>query len=101
MHAMLCTTMIQKALLVLSMHSKLAAQPDSVVACMHAEPGAVLCAWPVLPSKDQFTKLVATTIVQIFSIPFPAFKVSRNIHPTFFEANACQPIFAVQTSSNT
>ncbi|KAK9908624.1 hypothetical protein WJX75_000582 [Coccomyxa subellipsoidea] len=39
-----------------------------------AEPGAVLCAWPVLPSKDQFTKLVATTIVQIFSIPFPAFK---------------------------
>ncbi|CAL8460804.1 g335 [Coccomyxa elongata] len=39
-----------------------------------AEPGAVMCAWPVLPSKDQFTKLVATTIVQTYSIPFMAFK---------------------------
>ena len=50
---------------------------------LFAEPGAVLCAWPVLPSKDQFTSLVATTIVQTYSIPFVAFKVPRGFTTPF------------------
>lgn len=46
-----------------------------------AEPGSVLCAWPALLRKeDQFANRVAATIVQAYSIPFPAFKVCHSLN---------------------
>lgn len=49
----------------------------------------MLCAWPVLPGKDKFHKLVATTIVQIYSIPFPAFKVSILLQSVIHQGHDC------------
>jgi len=40
-----------------------------------AEPGAVLCAWPLAHSGSQMSKCVATTIVQAYSLPLHHLKV--------------------------
>ena len=42
-----------------------------------AEPGAVLCSWPLLRTGSEFTQCVASTIVQAYSLPLHQLKARR------------------------
>ena len=42
-----------------------------------AEPGAVLCSWPLLHTGSEFTQCVASTIVQAYSLPLHQLKARQ------------------------
>ena len=47
---------------------------------MCAEPGAVLCSWPLQHTGSALSKCTAVTIVQAYSIPLHQLKVGLVLH---------------------
>ena len=54
-----------------------------------AEPGAVLCSWPLLHTGSEFTQCIASTIVQAYSLPLAQLKARRPA--TLFSIRALLP----------